>query len=1525
MNLKNIIQKSLAITMAITIVFGNISICGIGISEAIAESSNTPDIKIELQNEKYVQYKEENNTGVAVQSKLSISSNQTQENYLPTENVVIEANLPKINGHFPVKAIVAESKTIATTGEELNTKINQNYNPSSGLLTIYYENIPDDEGKIYSEYKENVKDEFEIIYIYPAEAYTGNEKETQLEYNINVDASFKTENAAITSTSKKTLTLIEKDNRGDITTFNITKSDDIYKGFMYSNVENQTNYETEYKTISTLCVLNSDITNEISMVINESNFLDENEELLIANANTIYKETGISKYEFDKILGTNGKIEFYQGEEITATVSYITVDENETKKLAVSYIDGPSEILKDEDTTIIVKHPENTESLKIKTTKPITEGFIHFENQNAIKATNDYGCNEKEIKYIRTQSIVNDIKDEVLIELKAPETKIKVEATNKNFSTLKPSNTTITIKLDDTNASTKLFDNPTITLTLPKGLVSGNLSSPEIVNGNGLVIESATAKDNVITIKLKGKQTEYDLKNVSGGTSIVMDFENIKYNNTLPTHTDKIEATCEQGKEIVKASQDVNINSKEGLLILSNLSDNGKNILTTIDNDVKTVKVKTNDKTKELVNTINLVNNYENKLTDMEIIGRLGYNAENINSSFDANLTKPIEVKNANATVYYSNNKQATSEDQSWTKTYSEDAKAFKIVLENNEMEQSSSIEIKEYVGIPASAEANTYLNLSTSYKNNNENKKDESTFGIQAVKETIDNGGDTEKPEEPQEPETKEDVSVKVTPLITQNYVHAGQVVTYKIQVTNNTDKALTNVKVVDAIPENAIYSYYKEVVDEIGFYTKLIQEPDTKQKDWTIDSINPGETAEREIMLTMSEQVTAEQEVKNIVKTSHNEQEIVKESKLQLKPSNLGVTLKTKGIGIGSIEYVMGEEISYYIIVENTTNNVQNNVKVQYQIPKGLEYKEGGKAVHIDYEGYVIETPGTITNNVFEYNIDTLDVNEEQLICVRVEPKQLSNKLKERFSTIATITSGNEIYNSNLYTIEIKQPAFEMSLNVNTHGKEILEKDDEVTYTITAKNIGEIGMGINIKDKIPEELEVQEIEYSKNNEEPTPITTSNQDIEVYNSLDKDDELIVKIKAKVKNIEVEKDTILTVANKAILEAGVIKVESNEVSIKIKPEVKKEEPTDPNNPTDPENPSNPTDPENPDNPTDPENPDNTKYSISGTAWIDENKDGKKDENEKLQDSVIVSLLNKQTGNFATDANGNKITATTDANGKYSFNNLPKGEYIVLFEFDTNTYTVTTYQKTGVSEEQNSDVILSKVTINGTEKLAGITDAIILGENKQNVDIGLITNATFDLSLDKQITKVTVSNSKGTEVTEYEDGETAKVDLVAKYMNTAKVIVNYKFTVTNNGDITGYVNSLVDNLPSGLEFSSELNKDWYKGSDGKLYTTALSSKAIKPGESTTIELVLTKNMTEENTGVFPNSAKLEKISNLENIQEKENALENNESSATLIISIKTGSVILYIGITLLSILIITAGTYVIKKKVLDKGI
>ena len=70
------------------------------------------------------------------------------------------------------------------------------------------------------------------------------------------------------------------------------------------------------------------------------------------------------------------------------------------------------------------------------------------------------------------------------------------------------------------------------------------------------------------------------------------------------------------------------------------------------------------------------------------------------------------------------------------------------------------------------------------------------------------------------------------------------------------------------------------------------------------------------------------------------------------------------------------------------------------------------------------------------------------------------------------------------------------------------------------------------------------------------------------------------------------------------------------------------------------------------------------------AWIDENKDGKKESLEKKVSQMKVSAINTKT---------NKIEAstTTDSSGKYTLN-LPIGTYIVIFYFDNEVYTTITY-------------------------------------------------------------------------------------------------------------------------------------------------------------------------------------------------------------------------------------------------------
>ena len=89
--------------------------------------------------------------------------------------------------------------------------------------------------------------------------------------------------------------------------------------------------------------------------------------------------------------------------------------------------------------------------------------------------------------------------------------------------------------------------------------------------------------------------------------------------------------------------------------------------------------------------------------------------------------------------------------------------------------------------------------------------------------------------------------------------------------------------------------------------------------------------------------------------------------------------------------------------------------------------------------------------------------------------------------------------------------------------------------------------------------------------------------------------------------------------------------------------------------------------------------------------------------EQLLSGIKVKLVSTSNNEIAKDADGKEIVATTDNNGFYSLNKVPNGEYIVVFEYDTSKYILTTYEKAGVSEENNSKVINKKITQNNDEK------------------------------------------------------------------------------------------------------------------------------------------------------------------------------------------------------------------------------
>ena len=101
-------------------------------------------------------------------------------------------------------------------------------------------------------------------------------------------------------------------------------------------------------------------------------------------------------------------------------------------------------------------------------------------------------------------------------------------------------------------------------------------------------------------------------------------------------------------------------------------------------------------------------------------------------------------------------------------------------------------------------------------------------------------------------------------------------------------------------------------------------------------------------------------------------------------------------------------------------------------------------------------------------------------------------------------------------------------------------------------------------------------------------------------------------------------------------------------------------------------------------------------SVGDYTWMDVNRDGVQDADEPALPGVTVTLT-YEDGSAVTDASGNPVAAvTTDANGKYSFENLLPGGYKVSFQAPAG-YEATT-SDAGTDRAVDSNGATASVTL-----------------------------------------------------------------------------------------------------------------------------------------------------------------------------------------------------------------------------------
>lgn len=1502
------------------------------------EWSGTASSVLEQQVIRFIPYTVGSNSGTILQTLVTSG---IQDNTLPIEETNITITVPTVNGKSPVSVNVTTNGTLSTNGQSRESFTKDNWTYENGTLTINVKNVANNNT---ISWLKNLKDEFVVTYIY-------DEKVDTLVATQNAVSEIKAYNSVETKlTANNELTIEQDEVLGQIVSGSITTTEAVSKGYLYANSEKQTIYNEKV----TLDVAYPELVDELSIVQDMDYFVNENGDInptTVGNANyTYYKTVKISKANFENILGEDGalKITSLNGDEIT------TINKDTQT---------------DEDGNYVYEFTQKVNQIKVETTKPLEIGKLEINYEKVLEGKTDYS--KTQVESFKTLQAVASIEAKAEnttitkatlsndITLIAPTTKMEVSTSNENLSTVVTNENVelrVTLRTDD--ISCDLFKNPTVEIVLPNYISKLNIKDINLLFDDELSIKDYNTyiNDNgniVIKINITGEQTKYSEDEITKGANIIINTD-ITLKQLTPTTSDVIKAyvtnelvTSYEQTENTKLRSAQTRGYDEALLsavapvgIVTTNTVSGYNTqnetVTSISSQAKTGKLDVKKQAQTATVTMSIINNYQNTVNNVKVLGRVLTNGSkdvdtladygsNLNSTMASAITL-TGINDTNAQIYYSTNVDATKDltdtANGWTTTPTDLAsvKSYLIVM-NGDITTGTTISMSYNLNIPANIEYNTqaYSNYVVYF----DSVADSETTSEKAVATVVGlASGDGPN------------LEVSLTSDYDGQDVEEGKIITYIVSVKNVGTSEVKNVKVTGNIPNKTAYVYSNDEDQTYDTENNICKE--------TISSIAVGETKTITYQVKTKNLKVGYDADGNASIMEYDPTTVIKEYD---KDGNLISIKDADGNEVITDGYIMqntataivdgydaeftsnevqnkliqgyvnvamkvtqipetyaraeDDEITYQVSVDNVNTLEKKNIVLTTTLPESVIYKEATN------NGTYNEQTRTVT-----WNIDSLLGQESKTYMFTVTVDKLpDNTYEEVINTKATLT-GEKTVESNEIAITVQKA--KLTIKQSSDTKKEVSVGNTITYNFEIKNEGTADAPIiELIDNLPDGVTYLTAQYSYDGKTyNSKLGSENTAIIKIGGLKAGETLNIAIKATADELA-DGVNKLEVTNKATVSADAIaEITSNEITNTIVPK----------STTSTDDPS-----------IGEEGVQEGTYSISGIAWLDENNDGKRDDNEQRISNIQVVLINAENGQIVKDiTTGNDKIQKTNANGEYIFANLVPAKYMVVFLHDSGNYGLTIYKQTGVNDDKNSDAVQMNVVYEGTTRVAGVSDKLSLTENLTNIDIGLIASPKFDLKLDKVITGITVSDSQGTDVYDYKDTKLAKLDLNSKTAVGSTIMIEYKITVTNEGGVAGYAKKIVDYMPSNMKFSSELNKDWYTADNGtNLYNTSLANTLIQPGETKEITLLLTMKVTNSNMGIINNTAEIAEsyndlgLADLDSTPSNKVQNEDDMSSADAIIGTKTGEVYIYITLTFAIIAILGAGIYFIKKKVLTR--
>lgn len=1457
------------------------------ISKALYEENGKiiePQINSDFKLVKYVNYQEAGQEKTMVEFNLKGKVSYNEGYYSPVKENSIYVKLPEIAGNLPEKIEVISVSSKATNGENKQKQAQYDYNPENRNLHIYENNKTDENGNLYYG-NSNDYDEYEIIVQYNNKIELADENV----FNIPVLVKYDSTNEQIGTMQQIFTNEVELKEKGDIVSSEIT-THEIYNGYINSNIANETQYETEFSEETTISVseLNTD-----EIIVNEQNgFKTTTEEKMEQSDDIIYKQMKINRQDILRVLGENGFLQILDEE------GNILLEVNQENSL--------------EEEEIVFNFVEEQNDLTIKTSKPVNKGLIRISTTKAIKpdrkdihnkevATAQKITGNKINKIIKREGIkeVEEIQTELetkkvienettaYTEIRNAKTQVNVTLDNKDWTNSISNNVNITATLVTSKNEYNLFKNPSLEIELPEQVEKVILGDSYLLNANGLYLEDVNVVDKengkkAIIANLGGNQTEYLFDNMIEGTNVVIP-ATIILEKGFVSHTNKININYnnEVGNQIEKGTSEIIVNLQS---IIENkieeTSDNGNDKIDDT-NSQETNESYVSSAASEIPQVEEIKQN--NGLTvdivakvGNEVVARAGTDDKNIVQNgivyerqiikYQVTVTNHTDQELTNLSVIGSIPNYANYATVEKGKTWSEELQQWVSNIQDDLVYQyviDEEVTSHELENIRTLKPGET---ISDWYEVKLKDLEDNLDAANIANSVQVKIGNEEYATYELSNNLQQAKVEIKLKAQATTNREDSFA---YKMDIINLTDEELTNIYVeTSELPKELQYQTSSVMYSENASGNGVIE--DNKFKV-TIDKIRARTEKEKEkgqeiyvsiwinFLGTNYEEKVNEVDLRMTAKAVTNDTTYwSNENRIKAYPQYVTAVMNLDKEGQ---EVRHEEELTYTVTVKNESK-VKSFINIVGNLPKEIE---GIEATYLYYD------VGDDTTT--KYDIEAETNTKYELVEGKID-LSLKSIPKQKATNSEGNTSGSEdekpeitVPTDDIYIPTILPAGKTLKLVIKAKAGYV-DQDVEVSNFITVYGNAIPTVTSNItKVKILTDVNWDYINGEDPDEPDTPEEPDAPD-EPDNPDDPDDP----------------------------------DDPDNPDKPDKPDEpnKPDKPDDPNKPVDPDKPDEPNDPNKPVNPENPSKPgESSTYSISGTVWLDENEDGRRIESEKRLTGVTVKLFNAETNSIVT-IDHSKVTTQVDSNGEYIFSKIPKGKYYCLFEYDTEKYDITSYQKSGVSAASNNDASKAKVNIDGIAKTVGITDVLVIdNSNLTNIDLGLKESKIFDLKLEKNISKVKVNNSKGKKEYKFNNTSLAKVDIPAKNMEGSVVTIEYQFVITNEGNIAGYANEITDYIPKELTFDQKNNGSWTLTNNGYVKNTSLTSTSIAPGESKTLTLYLTKTMTKSSTGIIKNSAEITKSSNVKNTKDIDSTAGNKVSgeddydSADILISVKTG--------------------------------